>query len=234
MKVRVREILPKGFEGYEAHEQDVLLSFDLAEKDGLKYYAVDINCKRVARENVKVGHFVESDVKLIAGEIIKIYDESQKPEMSFTKADKEQRQGRENHKDAESILCELLVNSYLKEIHTPFFDLLKWAVLEFTGHNELFKLVETTSIIIVNHKGKRVLWFKGVEGSGAKWADCVETLWKIKMPYISVDYVLKNSPVVHYYNGENIGDTKEISDDFIKISKLFLEKLGGGDDSARA
>ena len=215
--------------------RDVYLYGSGENADGEKYYTfnkwgnVETNPKD---RKLLMGDYVANADGEIVG-IIKEICEPQTPDMTFEKANKEQRQGRENRKDAESILCELLANHYLKEINTPFFDLLKWAVLEFTGHNQLFELVKVASIVIVNNKGKRVLWFKGTSG-GTSWASCVETLWKVKMPYISVDYVLTKSPVVHYFNGENVSDIKEISDDFIKILKLFLEKLGGGDDSARA
>ena len=157
----------------------------------------------------------------------------------YQKADNEQRQARENRAEqstrearkarAEQVLCNVLAANYARQISTPIYSLLKSAVMDFVGLQRLFFKIGVRDFIICENNGKKQLWFYKGEPSAAYNAS-IETLWKIKMPFISVKthgFII--NPLVHYYNGEKITDTKDISDEFVELVEQFKNALKGGE-----
>lgn len=157
----------------------------------------------------------------------------------YQKADNEQRQAREKRAEqstrearkarAEQVLCNVLAANYARQISTPIYSLLKSAVMDFVGLQRLFFKIGVRDFIICENNGKKQLWFYKGEPSAAYNAS-IETLWKIKMPFISVEthgFII--NPLVHYYNGEKITDTKDISDEFVELVEQFKNALKGGE-----
>lgn len=158
----------------------------------------------------------------------------------YQKADNEQQKARENRAEnqstrearkarAEQVLCNVLAANYARQISTPIYPLLKAAVMDFVGLKNLFFKIGVQDFIICENAGKKQLWFYKGEPSAAYNAS-IETLWKIKMPFISVEthgFII--NPLVHYYNGETITDTKDISDEFVELVAQFKDALKGGE-----